>query len=109
MNGMCHSCPFPLSDRDSLKLRSRVVGDNGRYWFSVHKSVAHHPKIPEDPKIVRTESEGCFLVHKTDDSDKSCVLVSILQNDPKGAIPSSIVNFAVSLSKTTLVKCQSLT
>eukprot|EP01097_Dermamoeba_algensis_P002504 TRINITY_DN1994_c0_g2_i1.p1 TRINITY_DN1994_c0_g2~~TRINITY_DN1994_c0_g2_i1.p1 ORF type:complete len:232 (-),score=23.89 TRINITY_DN1994_c0_g2_i1:123-818(-) len=79
--------PMGVSNRDFLNLRSWRV--KGNEYIIMNHSVTHKD-CPEKKDFVRAQSLGTgFLIRGT---DTGCQLTYLTQTDPKGWIPSWIVN-----------------
>jgi len=82
--------PAPLTDRDFVNQRSwRVRGDSE---FIIMNRSVNHPAVPERNGFVRAHSHITgYLVQPY---GEGCVIIYLSQSDPKGLIPSSLVNKA---------------
>jgi len=81
--------PFPLSNRDFVNERSWRVKPNEEYIIMNHSVI--HSKEPERKGFVRANSiKTGYLVRPQ--TDGGCVIVYQTQTDPKGAIPTWLVN-----------------
>jgi len=92
--------PAPLTDRDFVNQRSwRVRGDSE---FIIMNRSVNHPAVPERNGFVRAHSVVTGYLIQTYGS--GCVISYLSQSDPKGLIPSSLVNKATKTIAPKIVK-----
>lgn len=84
-----HSAPFPVSSRELIYLRHSRTLENGN--FIVSASSINVKDQPTREKRVRAAIYYSGWVVEIIDDD-SCKVTRILQLDPKGNIPTMIVN-----------------
>jgi len=81
--------PFPLTNRDFVNERSWRVKEGSEYIIMNHSVV--HPKEPEKKGFVRANSiKTGYLVRPN--ADGGCTIIYQTQTDPRGAIPTWLVN-----------------
>jgi len=74
------------------------------------QSSVHHPKVPEKDEMLRGEMFTSFILcpESRGDSESgaeiSCPVVIIIDVDPKGYIPSAVVNFYMDVGIQTFPK-----
>eukprot|EP01104_Vermistella_antarctica_P010503 TRINITY_DN2809_c1_g1_i1.p1 TRINITY_DN2809_c1_g1~~TRINITY_DN2809_c1_g1_i1.p1 ORF type:complete len:232 (-),score=57.03 TRINITY_DN2809_c1_g1_i1:151-846(-) len=85
-----HNAPFPVTNRSFVYLRSKRVDEDGAI-FSTSISI-NDDEYPVDSNFVRgvNQSQWCFL--PVEGNDKQCKLIRVVAIDPKGSIPTWIVN-----------------
>jgi len=82
-----------VASRDFCNERSWQVKDNRQYVIMNHSVV--HPKCPEKKGFVRANSITSGYLVRVDDAG-GCTLTYITQADPRGWIPTSVMNFVTS-------------
>jgi hypothetical protein len=81
--------PTGIANRDFCNERSWRVKDNKEYIIMNHSVL--HPKCPEKKGFVRANSiKTGYLVRQREES--GCTLTYLTQTDPRGWIPSWLVN-----------------
>ncbi|CAD5118481.1 DgyrCDS7180 [Dimorphilus gyrociliatus] len=85
------STPSPLKNRDFVLLRSWL--DIGREIFIINHSV-NHASVPTKKNFVRGLSfiTGYYIVPDGKPEEKGCTLNYVTQSDPKGKLPTWVVN-----------------
>jgi hypothetical protein len=79
-----------VSARDFVNQRSWRVKDDKEYLIMNHSVV--HPKKPVDDKFVRANSIKTGYLVRVNPDGPGCILTYITQTDPRGWIPSSLMN-----------------
>eukprot|EP01105_Mastigella_eilhardi_P006842 TRINITY_DN18357_c0_g1_i1.p2 TRINITY_DN18357_c0_g1~~TRINITY_DN18357_c0_g1_i1.p2 ORF type:complete len:217 (+),score=70.15 TRINITY_DN18357_c0_g1_i1:84-734(+) len=91
---------FMISPRESVIAFSRRKDGECAYFYGTSVS---HPKAPVGKNCVRAESKVvCFKLEPT--GDHSCKLTRFTAMDPKGNLPSSIVNAFVAKQAAVITK-----
>jgi len=80
-----------VSGRDFCNQRSWRVKEDQEYMIINHSVI--HPKCPEKKGFVRANSINSGYLMRVNPDGKSCTLIYITHTDPKGSIPSFVMNF----------------
>jgi hypothetical protein len=87
--------PKPISSRDFLNQRCWMSAGGGEYL--IFNTSVTHSKCPPKRGFVRAVSKiSGYLIRPWGTDGKSCTLTYISNSDPKGWLPSSMVNMLVS-------------
>jgi len=79
-----------VSARDFCNERSWRIREDQEYMIINHSVI--HPKCPEKKGYVRANSIKSGFIARRDPSGTGCTMTYITQSDPKGAIPSFVMN-----------------
>jgi hypothetical protein len=87
--------PSPLQNRDFCNQRSWWVSTDQNEFIIMNHSVPHE-SCPEKKGFTRGISirSGYLVRRDPDNPDKDTILIYIAQADPRGMIPSFLINFA---------------
>ncbi|KPA80704.1 hypothetical protein ABB37_04877 [Leptomonas pyrrhocoris] len=97
--------PWPLSNRDFCNQRSWMEFTNGEYLIFNHSEP--HPDCPEKKGFVRARSILTGFYIRPSSTGSGTQLIYVTQSDPRGAIPHSIINFAMTKgARMILDKCE---
>ncbi|KPI87726.1 hypothetical protein ABL78_3199 [Leptomonas seymouri] len=97
--------PWPLSNRDFCNQRSWMEFTNGEYLIFNHSEP--HPDCPEKKGFVRARSILTGFYIRPNSEGTGTQLIYVTQSDPRGSIPHSIINFAMTKgARTILNNCE---
>eukprot|EP01097_Dermamoeba_algensis_P001534 TRINITY_DN1579_c0_g2_i1.p1 TRINITY_DN1579_c0_g2~~TRINITY_DN1579_c0_g2_i1.p1 ORF type:complete len:142 (+),score=13.03 TRINITY_DN1579_c0_g2_i1:591-1016(+) len=94
----CVKFPWPLSNRDYVFYRRSLVREEGgvKQRFILSKA-AQHPLAPEKSGVVRVDTlSSRFMILDDPEKAGSTKYFMLYQDDLKGSIPTSVVNWAFS-------------
>lgn len=98
---LCHQInklPWPFTDRESVYLQCRKKINDTEYIYMY--SVACE-QIPEQPKkYVRTKIEISAYIITDQPNENGCFIQRLAHIDPRGNMPSSIINYNASKTGT---------
>lgn len=83
--------PWPLKDRDFV-VQTKLIPDRASKTLRIEVRSVEHPKAPETGKYVRGIIHRADFVLKATEQGKATEVKSESHVDPKGSIPSWIIN-----------------
>mmetsp|Transcript_9790 Transcript_9790/g.19935 ORF Transcript_9790/g.19935 Transcript_9790/m.19935 type:complete len:213 (-) Transcript_9790:166-804(-) len=91
------SYPWPLSSRDYVYRRTSIkrADEDGLQCFLSKSEACDHPSMPETKKSIRVVTFSSTYLFRPRSED-SCEFVYQFHEDPRGAIPKTVVNWFVS-------------
>jgi len=100
------SAPFPVTDREFLTMRSMKKLEDGSYVVSVRS--INDESVPFDENYVRGESNSDIYIFPVDGTKNNVGIISVDNIDPKGWVPTFVVNSHKSSAGDWLIKMQEI-